>query len=323
MNNENRENRNVIWIGLLLLGGVLVVAPYIINQYTRHIFVMIFVHIMLAIGFYIPFKAGEVSFGQSAFAAVGGYTMAILATKLGIDPWVIFPLAGIVTAGLGLLLGLIIVHLEKVYFVLSTFAFMEFLFATGCNFKEPFGGPDGIRGVPAPAGFSLFADAGNAYYYLSLILVVLAISAYVSIDRSRIGLLVRSVGDNKVLASCSGVNVKKYKLMAFGMGCFVTGVAGALVASYFTQISPFNFGFWESLDITFYTYFGGPSSIFGPIIGAVVLTIISELMFGFGEYKMIVYGVLMSVVILGLPGGMLQIIQMTQSWVGKVRKRRA
>jgi branched-chain amino acid transport system permease protein len=128
------------------------------------------------------------------------------------------------------------------------------------------------------------------------------------LSRSKIGLIYKSIGQNDTLTNFCGVHVRKYKLQAFVLGCFLTGIGGGIMASYFTAVSPETFTFFMSLDIIMFNLVGGMGYLAGPVIGAVVLTGVNEFLFAIGYYKMIVYGLIIILVIRLLPGGLVSIL---------------
>ncbi|MFX0197492.1 MAG: branched-chain amino acid ABC transporter permease [Candidatus Hodarchaeota archaeon] len=318
----NKRKKILKWITLGLITGVLVIVPWFFRTFAfQNLMITIFINITLALSLWIMILAGEPSFGQSGFAAVGGYTTAILTTRYGIEAWLTFPLGALVGMVVALLLGLVIAHLEGVFFMITTFAFMSLLFGLTMNFRVPFGSADGIMGVPPPSGLAaVFGDLGIGFYFLALILMVITILATLAITQSRPGILFQAIEENKILSAHSGINVRKYKLQAMAIGCFFTGLAGSINACYMEQICPYNFGFLQSLDIVLFCHVGGISSIFGPITGAVVLTFLSLYFLALGPYRMIVYGGVLAIVILLLRGGLISLPEIVTDLVKRFKK---
>lgn len=310
--NRNTGSKLVKWIFFSGAAALLLAAPLLVRDfYYRNLITLILINVAMAEGLWLMMQAGEESFGQSAFAAVGGYSTAILAVQHGVDPWFTFLVGGIAAALVAILLGLVISHLDGIYFVIGTFAFMELVRGLVTNFQQPFGGASGIVGVPAPAGLeTVFGDLGVGFYYLALAVMVITLLGVVAVMHSRLGLLFRAVQQNRTLSSSTGISVRKYKLQAFAIGCFFTGLAGAVFASFSTQVSPAAFGFLSSLDIVLFIYVGGVASMAGPVIGAAVMTYLSYSLMSFGYLKMIIYGAILTVSILCLRGGLVSVPHM-------------
>jgi branched-chain amino acid transport system permease protein len=205
-------------------------------------------------------------------------------------------------------LGLITVHLRRIFFLLVTWAFAEMLHPILTSFENPFGGAAGIVNIPPPSGISLFGEPGTGYYFITLLYAVVVTLIIWSVSLSKVGLIYKSIGQNDILTTFCGIHVRRYKLQVFALGCFLTGVGGGILASYLTAVSPETFTFFASLDIIMINLIGGMGFIMGPIIGAVILTGMNEILFAVGYYKMTVYGLMIILVIRFLPGGLISIL---------------
>jgi branched-chain amino acid transport system permease protein len=246
------------------------------------------------------------SLGQGAFIAISGYATGIFSVKYQLvgSLWLCYLIGALFAALCAFLLGLITVHLRRIFFLLVTWAFGEMLHPIFTSFQDPFGGASGITSIPAPQGISVFPDPWTGYYFVALGFAFLVFFLILSLSRSRIGLIYQSIGQSDTLTNFCGVHVRKYKLQAFALGAFLTGIGGGIMASYLTAVSPETFTFFMSLDIIMFNLIGGMGVLAGPIVGAVVLTGVNELLFAIGYYKMIVYGLIIILVIRLLPGGL-------------------
>jgi branched-chain amino acid transport system permease protein len=310
-------NSRAFQAGLAVLVGILLAAiPFLVKaalpgswELFAHILTKIFLNIAFGLCLWIMLQSGMLSLGQGAFISIGAYVTAILAAKYQFvtNVWLCYLIGGAVAAVLALLLGLITVHLRRIFFLLVTWAFGEMLSPVLNSFQEPFGAAAGIVGIPAPGAISLFPDAFTGYYYLALLFAAVVLLVIWSVSRSRIGLIYRSIGQNDTLTNFCGIHVRKYKLQLFALGCFLTGIGGGIMASYLTALSPDTFTFFTSLDIIMFNLIGGMGSIAGPILGAVVLTGANEFLFAIGYYKMIVYGLIITLSIRMLPGGLVSL----------------
>ena len=279
-----------------------------------HISILMFTNIMLGVSLWIMLKTDEFSLGQAAFIALGGYTTGILVVSYHWSPWPTFILGGVVSAFTAFLLGIILVHLASAYFLLVTWGFAEILTVIFLEFKVPFRGAAGIADIPNPEGLDVLGDTGYGYYLLCLIFMFLAVTVIWRISNSKVGMIYKAIGEQQILASSCGIYARKYKLQVFALGCFFTGIVGAILSCYYTFIEPHTYSFWVSLDILMFNMVGGMSSIVGPIIGAVILSLTSQALFAAGAYKSIVYGFIIIFLMLFLPGGIISV-------PGKLQKR--
>jgi len=250
--------------------------------------IVILINVVYAQALYVIMRMGYLSFGHAGYIALGGYTSALLATKLAITPWIGFLAGGVVAGIFAWALGAVTLKLRGIYFSLSVFAFAEVVNAAFRAF-EVFGGPAGIAGVPRPALLGTRLNTHLQFYY-----VVLAV-ALVSLF-----FLYR-------LAESLGINAARYKTLAFVVSCFFCGLMGAVHVHYLRFVSPFVFTFFLSNDLMIYVMVGGLGSYWGPMLGTVLLTGLGEQLFAAGYYKSLVYAVVLLVVILALPGGLISL----------------
>jgi branched-chain amino acid transport system permease protein len=323
-------NRKVWNTGLLILIGILLAfLPMLIKalaptwwELVAHIMIKILLNIAFGLCLWIMLQAGMLSLGQGAFIAIGAYATGILTAKYQLvsSLWLSYLIGALIAAFWAILLGLITVHLRRIFFLLVTWAFGEMLHPILISFKNPFGGATGITNIPAPKEIFLFSEPWSGYYFLAMLFVILVFLMIWSVSHSKIGLIYQSIGQNDLLTNFCGVYVRKYKLQAFALGSFLTGIGGGLMASYLTAVSPETFTFFTSLDIIMFNLIGGMGYIAGPIVGAIVLTGVNEYLFALGYYKMVVYGLLIILVIRLLPGGLISMPSIIQAAIRK-RKR--
>lgn len=303
-----------ILLFVIIVGVLLILFPFLAKasvpakwELVAHILIKIFLNIAFGLCLWIMLRAGMLSLGQGAFIALGAYVTGICSVKYQLvsNLWLCYLIGGFFTALFAFLLGLITVHLRRIFFLLVTWAFGEMLYPIFSSFQDPFGGASGITNIPVPQGISIFSEPWTGYYFVALGFAVLVFFLVLSLSRSKIGLIHQSIGQSDVLTNFCGVYVRKYKLQAFVLGAFFTGIGGGIMASYLTAVSPETFTFFMSLDIIMFNLIGGMGILCGPIVGAVVLTGVNEFLFAIGYYKMIVYGLIIILVIRLLPGGLI------------------
>ncbi len=274
-------------------------------ELVAHIMIKVFLNIGFGLCLWIMLQAGELSLGQGAFISIGAYVTGILVTKYQIlsSVWLSYFLGACVSGFMALLLGSISVHLQRIFFLLVTWAFGEMMQPVLVSFQHPFGGSGGIVNIKPPEGLAFFAQSWTGYYYMALGFALVVFLVIRRIGASKLGLIYKAIGQNKVLVTFSGLHVRFYKLQVFALGCFLSGIGGGLMASYLTAISPETFTFFTSLDIIMFNLIGGMNVIAGPIVGAIFLTCLNEFLFTVGYFKMILYGLIIILIVTLLPGG--------------------
>jgi branched-chain amino acid transport system permease protein len=310
---------------ILLVGLALIFALplYVKNPYLVHIFIMMYLNIALALGLTMIFKAGALSFGHAAYAGIGAYTSALLVTVLHIPFWIAFLSAGAVTALIALFIGGITLGVRGIYFTITTFAFTEVLRGVYIAYPNPFGGPGGIRGIPPPPGIETKAQ----FYYMALVFVLIAFYVFYRMahSKSSFGIICDGLKLNELLEQSVGINTKSVRILVFVIGCTFAGFAGSILVHYLTQINPETFGIHISIDVIVFCAAGGFGSVIGAVIGATVLSIIGELLYGIGTYKSLVFGAMLILIVLFLPKGIVGILSQrgVKSILGYLGERKA
>ncbi|HIM55353.1 MAG TPA: branched-chain amino acid ABC transporter permease, partial [Candidatus Latescibacteria bacterium] len=225
--------------------------------------------------------AGLISLGHAAFLAVGAYTAAILANRLGLPVWMTVALSGLVTGGIGVIVGLPALRIKGLYLGLATLAFQFITDHVIVHAESLTGGANGMI-VPAPALGSFAFDTDLRFYYIAAPLALLLGLAMVNLQRSRFGRALVAIRDSDVAAEAVGVNLARYKTLAFGVSAAYAGVAGSLLAHYLGYIGPDHFTVMKSIEYVVMIIVGGPGSILGSLLGAIFVTWLPEVM-RFGE----------------------------------------
>ena len=289
-----------------LLPAVILAVPVLLfpvfsdNQYHIHVGVLIFINMLLASSLRLIMTTGPVSFGHAAFFAIGSYASAMLVTRAGFPFWVALPLAGLLSAAVAVVIGLPTLRLRGVYFFLVTFAFAEMLRLTASRWDSFTGGNQGIAGVPSPEGITSL----TANYYLGAGLLLLVFAFIALLERSRTGSAFRAIDQQISLAASVGVNTMGCKIFAFAAGCFVAGLTGAFYVHFIHSIGPNIWDFHRSVEILTYVIVGGAASIWGPLVGAALLTMAVEFFHTFNDYAVVAYGALLLAVVMFFPRGM-------------------
>jgi branched-chain amino acid transport system permease protein len=260
---------------------------------------------LLALSLYVTLSAGQLSLGNAAFAGIGAYTAGILTMHLN-SPYVLSLLAGAgLSAFVALLIGMPVLRIRGVFLAMATLAFGEVVRIAAVNL-EITGGAQGLVGIPNKTTTWIIygALAGTAYFLARL-------------RGSKIGWSFASIREDETAAAAMGINKTYYKTLAFAIGAFIAGLAGALNAHLNFIVSPGEFGFSAAVQILIYNIVGGTRIWFGPILGALLLTALPEVLRGVGvsagPLRMGVNGVILLVVILYLPNGLVSLFRLRRS----------
>jgi branched-chain amino acid transport system permease protein len=261
------------------------------------VYVIMAVSLQVTLGF-----AGQISIAAGAFAATGAYTTALLTTQSG-WPLPAVLLASIVVAGVaGLLVGLPSLRVREDFLAIVTLGFAIIVYSLAS--RLPFvGGALGIPNLPKPSLGSLELDR-PLYTLFVVVITVLVIFAVLGLSRSRLGLRWRSVRDDELAASTMGMSVGRLKLSAFVIGAAFTGLAGSLFAYSLGFVGADSFNLDFSIMILSMVVIGGLGSLPGAIIGAVVLALLPEVLRSLADYRLTIFGLILVVVLIVLPGGL-------------------
>lgn len=253
------------WVGAELGGNYLL---YLINTAVIAVIVALGMNLLLGC-------AGLISLGHAAFVAVGAYTAAILANRLDFPFWMTVTLSALITGGIGVVVGLPALRIKGLYLGLATLAFQFIAEHVIVHAEDLTGGSNGIM-VPAPALGSFSFATDLRFYYIAAPLALLLGLAMANLQRSRFGRALVALRDSDVAAEAVGVNLARYKTMAFGISAAYAGIAGSLLAHYLRYVSPDHFTVMLSIEYVVMIIVGGPGSILGAVLGAVFITSLPE-----------------------------------------------
>lgn len=293
---------------LVLLVAMAVLLPSFATTYALHVAMVALINVVYTAAVYSVMRMGYLSFGHAGFIAVGAYATVVLSTKAGLSPWLGIACGGLAAAAVGWVIGALTLRLRGIYFSLAVFAFGEIVNGIFRAF-DYFGGPNGLAGVPRPEFFGHPLATHQSFYYLVLAVALGSLAFLYLLQYTRFGftLLAFRTPDTERLAQSVGINAARYKNAAFVVSCFVAGLMGAVHAHYLNFVSPNIFTFIYSTDLVIYAMVGGLGNFAGPLVGAAALTMLGEQLFSVGYYKTLVYAVILMVVILALPGGLIQL----------------
>ncbi|HTH39410.1 MAG TPA: branched-chain amino acid ABC transporter ATP-binding protein/permease [Rhodocyclaceae bacterium] len=249
------------------------------------------VHMLLALSIWLTLSCGLLSLANAAFMGIGAYVSALLTLNADWSFPAVLAVGGIAPALVALLIGAPVLRLSGVYLAMATLAFGEVVRITVLNLDIT-GGPEGLNGIP-------LATEG---WHIALLLA-LTVYGLTRLRRSRIGRAFEAIKEDEVAARLMGIPVDRYKLLAFALGGFIAGIAGALNAHFTFFISPREYGFEAAVDILTMAVLGGTGSLLGPLLGAGILTLLPELLRSLHDFRSLVNGAVLVLVVLFLPKG--------------------
>ncbi|MFE3453602.1 branched-chain amino acid ABC transporter permease [Nonomuraea sp. NPDC059194] len=286
------------WVGLAGLLIALLVPFVNASTYTLGIMTSAAIFAMLASGLNIVVGyTGLLDLGYAAFFAVGAYTSGVLATRFDLPLVATVPAVIVVTVIAGIIIGAPTLRLRSDYLAIVTLGFGEIIRITANNLPVT-GGPSGIYGIPS------LNDNPVIFYYITVVIVAIAIIGASRLGRSRLGRAMRFVREDEDAAEATGVHTYRVKLAAYIAGAVWGGLAGVLFAGHLSAISPNSFTFLQSALVLMAVVLGGMGSVPGVVLGAIVISLLPELLRGVADYRFFVFGVLLIVVMLVRPQGL-------------------
>ena len=261
--------------------------------FLEPVLIFTLLNVMQVLGLYITAMAGQLSLATAAIAGVGAYAAAVLTVKFG---WPFAPTILVAAVGgalLGILLALITLKMRDFILKLTTLAFGEALTVLAFNW-------DYIGGANSFTGITL-----HTTIYTCIAGTLVALYVAWRFDGSRLGFAARAVRDDPIAAAAMGVSLAQLRCTTFGLGSALVGMAGAIQGHYTLVISPHELGFFVSLNFIIFLLFGGLQTMWGPVLGAVLLTALPETLRFTNEYRLILYGLIIVLVVLLRPQGLL------------------
>jgi branched-chain amino acid transport system permease protein len=295
----------------LVLAAALAVAPLVLpGQYIAAlVLAAIYTVITTGLNLFMGYT-GQISFGHNAFAAVGGYVSAILAMRLGWSPVFTIPIAAAGAALLGLLIGYPTLRLRGHYLAMATLALGMMVFEIATQWKSMTQGLFGLSAIPPLGLGSWQLSSDTSFYYTYWIIAGIGVWITHRIYHSRLGFAFRAIAGNEEAAQALGINIARYKVLAFVLSAVFASIGGSLFAHYVTYISPEVFGLYMVILLFTMLFVGGINTTFGPLIGAVIITLFPELLRRFHSARELLYGGVLLLILLFAPKGVYGLISL-------------
>ena len=307
MNNQLITKKQLPAAGIAIVAFVLLPILFMALKFSYGILIccLIQIYIIAVSGLDIVFGySGQISIGHAAFYAIGAYCSGMLHNYLGIPALISIVLGAIVSALIGALLAYPASKLVFHFLALATIAFGEIVYQLITH--SPGGITGDFRGLFSDSinlfGFKL--NTNMRFYYFGLVCVVLFLIIKQSLVKSKVGRAFIAIRENTHAADGMGIDVRKYKVLAFSSSAFFTAFAGGLYMHFALYLSPETFVQKQSILFITMLLFGGTASALGPVVGVVAVMVLTEMLRSFQDYQMLIYGILMLIVIVGIPGGL-------------------
>jgi branched-chain amino acid transport system permease protein len=299
---------------VILLGvyAVLIVLPHLLSFSRKEIAVFLLINVLLVMSYRVLTLTGEWSLGHVVIMGVGAYGSALCAKRLGIPVPISMLLGATIAGAVAYVLSFPLFRMKGFYFLIGSFAAGEVIRLLWKRFRDPFGGPKGLKLIPSFPDIEIggttidFFEPVN-YYYLCLIVVSVSLFVLYRLERSRVGLTFHAVHWQDKLAEAVGVDTRRYRTLAFVIASFFAGLAGALLAHHIGTVNPNRFDVEEMVFVLIWVIVGGTATFYGPILGVVVLTVINELVLrelGVDQARPLIYGAILIASLLFLPQGL-------------------
>lgn len=250
---------------------------------------------VLALSIYVTLRAGQLSLACMGFMAIGAYTSALLSMNAGLPYPASLVTAAVLAGSVALVIGVPILRLKGVYLAITTVGFGELVRFTALNWGYA-GGAMGLSGIPA-----------ETKTWHVIVFLLLLIYGFHMLQRSRYGRALVAIGRDETAAKTMGIPTTRYKVLAFVAGAMMASVAGSFAAHRTFYISPAEYGFPQAVLVLIFAVFGGLRSYWGPILGAVVLTLLPEVFRSLQDWRLIIYGLSVLLVVIFFPDGLLEL----------------
>lgn len=298
------------YIPALIVVAVFAIAfPFVFSMYQTNIMTTALIYVVISLGLNIVVGlAGLLDLGYVAFYAVGAYSYALLNYHFGLGFWTVLPIGAAMGFLFGVLLGFPVLRLRGDYLAIVTLGFGEIIRLVLENWNEFSFGPSGIANIPRPGLFGIQMSLHGAIIYLYFLMIGLTLFTIFVVNRlqdSRIGRAWIALREDEIACQAMGIDKAKTKLTAFALGATWAGMGGVVFAAKTTFINPASFTIWESIIILCVVVIGGMGSIIGVILGALILILLPEYLRAFSEYRMLLFGAVLIVMMVFRPGGII------------------
>lgn len=306
---------------LVVLFCLLAISPlFVRSSYPLFVLCLSIINGIAVIGLNFIFGlAGQLHLGLSSFLGIGAYALALSTTRAGLNFWAAMVLSVLVVSIFSLLLGIPTLRLKRYYLAIMTIGFGEITRSVLMNWSSFTGGVFGVQNIPRPALFGLRFTSNQAYYYLILCVAILLSVLAIRIERSKYGRAFKAVRDDELAAEVVGMDSTELKVLAFLCCGVYSAIAGSLYAGFQQYVSPELYTLAYSFSFVSMLVVGGLGSVPGAMLGAIVLTVLMELLRFLKQWYLVVYAATIILVIIYEPGGIIGLLNRLLDRTGRRR----
>jgi len=305
---------------LILLFSIIGFIP---NIYYLHLVNLILIYSLFSLGLNIlTGYTGITSFGHAGFFAFGAYVTAILSTRYIMPPILSIFFASFLTGIAGFIIGLPVIRISGIYLAMVTLGSAEFIRLLAINWESLTGGPLGISNIPAISILGFYINNEQSFFFFLYPILIISTFVFIRIIDSRFGRSLEAIKDDERAAESIGIPCAKNKLISFFISGFYSGLAGALYAHFDRFISPDTFTFSLSILVLCMVIIGGMGTVPGSILGAIIIVTLLEYLQPLGDYRLLVYGLLLAIMISYYPQGLIGILKEILGYFKKNRFQR-
>lgn len=290
---------------LAIVMVAIAILPFVLtSNYQVSILAIAGIHVLLALGLNLVMGyTGQVSLGHAGFYGLGAYASGVLSTKYGVNPWLAFIAALALTGAVSAVIGAIALRLQGYFLSMATLGFGIILYILFVELNDLTGGQAGLVGIPELTLGTLRVANDISYYYLVWTIVGLMFLFALHLVDSRVGRSLRAIQGDETAAALVGIDTWATKVMVFVIAAMMASAGGSLYAHYMTVLTPDSFGFFFSIEIVVMVVIGGSGSVWGALIGAVLLTLLPEYLRLMKDYDVLIYGAIVIAVVMFMPRG--------------------
>ena len=314
------SDRRITIPGLIVSVILVVVFPFVFSMYQTNILITALIYVVVGLGLNIVVGlAGLLDLGYVAFYAVGAYSYALLNYHFGVTFWMALPVGALLGMIFGILLGFPVLRLRGDYLAIVTLGFGEIIRLVLENWNEFSFGPSGIANIPRPGLFGIDLSLSQSIIYVYFLMIGMTIFTIFVVKRlqdSRLGRAWIALREDEVACQAMGIDKTRTKLSAFALGATWAGMGGVVFAAKTTFINPASFTIWESIIILCIVVLGGMGSVLGVVFGALVLILLPEYLRAFSEYRMLLFGAILVIMMVFRPGGIITDVRKTYTFKG-------
>ncbi len=314
-----------VWLFSVLVIFILCLAPQLVSAYRLELLTIFLINVILAQSYRLMTTTGDWTLCHYILMGVGAYSTAILAKNFGIPFYAAMPLAAVITVAVSFVLAVPLSRTIGFAFFIASFALGEFIRHVWLKFHYPFGGARGVNGIPkleiGQFGDWYFVDFWDSrnFYFFTLIFTVIALIFLYRIDRSRLGNVWKSIYSDSELCESIGINVVRSRILIFCVAGAFAGIAGSLLAYQVGSIDPHNFEMVEMVYLIIWVVVGGVKTFWGPLIGVVSMSLVFELTRPLQEWRPALFGLILILFLVFLPGGLETLFIRLKSFFNKNR----